>query len=93
MAKKKVFNVDEYLQEAGIDIILNNKTYTITDIPFELREQMAAPDADSREILQKLLGCEQKDLKDIGIATAVKILNTINEALFPPTSQKPLSSD
>jgi len=79
----KVFNVDEYLVSNEIVIELGKKEFTVTDVSEEVRVMMKQEDVDQKEIVKKMLGCEDEDLAGYGMAAFSGITKHIMESLFP----------
>ena len=88
----KVFNVDEYLNDKGIEIIINGKKFQVMDIPFEVHEKLQE-DKSQKEAVKMLLGCTDEDLKGYGIGAIGAIVRNIIENLFPKPSQDKVSED
>ena len=82
----KVFDIDAYLVDNGIEIKLGGKSFSVNDIPYEAQEKMK--DGKQKEALMLILGCEETDLTKYGIAAISQITRNITEVLFPEPSQK-----
>jgi hypothetical protein len=82
----KVVNIDEFLQEKAFEIVLNGKSFTVKDIDPEAFE-LLKNDGATKEVIKKLLGCKDEDLKGYGIATYGKIIKEITENLLQEPSQ------
>lgn len=84
----KVINIDDFLKDKECEVHIGGKTYKVKDIPMEVRKLMQSPDSDSKEIVKKILNCEDKDLEGYGMAAFAAIINQVTENLFQPSSQK-----
>ena len=82
----KTFNVDEYLQQNGVKIIIKGKEYVVRDIPSELPEN-----GDNVEFLSRVIGCPKEDLQSYGVASLLKIYDFLYENLIPKNFQNPPS--
>ncbi len=89
MSKEKVFDIDEYLVDSGVEIKINGKLFSLNDIPYEAQELMQKAEKGSQKAALKLiLGCEDEDLEKYGIVAISKIVKHITDSLFPEPSQK-----
>lgn len=83
----KTLNIDEYLNERSLDVQIGGKSFKVKDLPLEARTMMRQDDPDQKEIVKKILGCEDKDLEGYGVAAFAAIINQVTENLFRPSSQ------
>lgn len=84
---KKVVNIDDFLQERQFTISLGGKEFTVKDIDPEAMDILKEHGA-TKEVIMKLLGCEEKDLDGYGIAAYGKIIKSITENLLQEPSQE-----
>jgi hypothetical protein len=87
----KKFNVDEYLKENEIEVTLNGKTFTVRDVPEDIAKMMRSEEVTQKEIVKRILNCEDKDLEGYGMAAFANIVKQITEAIFPPQMDLPQS--
>lgn len=81
---KKV-DIDEYLQRNEVELTLNGKTFVVKDIPEDVVSMMREENSSQKEIVKKLLNCEDKDLEGYGVAAFAGIVKNVTDSLFPPT--------
>jgi hypothetical protein len=78
------FNVDEFLEEAAIEIIIGGKTFIVKDMPQDLQEKTDAgvKEQDTKKLLAAILQCKESDVKDIGVKATGAIIEYITKNLF-----------
>jgi len=80
---KKVINIDKFLEEKSFDVVIKGKTYTIRDIPADM-DDLAKQGVDGlRKGVAKMLGCELKDIEDLGQGALFHILEEAQKAFLP----------
>jgi len=82
----KTLDVDEYLKDSGVKIVIKGKSYVVRDFPNDFDES-----EPNDALLAKIIGCPVEDLKDYGPATLLKIFSFLQENLIPKNFQVPLS--
>jgi hypothetical protein len=81
--KLQVLDVDKYLEESGVEIIIKGKSYVVRDIPVEVQEELRKEFPDFKEVIKILL-----DLKDVaildgyGVVALSKIVTAVHENLL-----------
>jgi len=88
----KTFDVDKYLNERTTEVKINGKTFTVKDIPDDAQDLMNQEDIQPKEIVKKVLGCTDDDLKGYGTAAYSAIINEVTQNLFPDSSQNDQSA-
>ena len=84
----KTFDVDEFLKESGVKVIIKGKEYVVKDFPMDVPE-----DVDNKKFLANLIGCPEEDLDDYGMAALLNLYDFLYENLIPKNFQNPLSGD
>ena len=86
---KKVLDIDEFLKDNGVTVILKGKKYEVKDIPLEMRQYLDGDDVDHKKAVAVLLGCSESELDGLGLAALSKIITDVHVNLLP----KPPSAD
>lgn len=81
-------NIDEFLQKQTITFTLNGKEFRVKDVPLEVRKMLEAEKIDEVEIVKKVLGCSDADLKGYGLVALNHIIKEVSENLFQESSQE-----
>ncbi|RLE61934.1 MAG: hypothetical protein DRJ47_11475 [Thermoprotei archaeon] len=82
----KAINIDEYLENQGLEFELHGKKFTVTDLNDKVREMLEAEQPNEREIVKELLGCTDEDLKGYGLVAFAAIIREVTENLLRPPS-------
>jgi hypothetical protein len=91
--KMKVVNIDEFLQDKAIKIVLKGKEFVVHDVSDEVRKLMDAEQPDYKAIVKAMLGCTDADLEGYGIVAFTNIIAEVTKNLFPDASLKEVSTD
>jgi len=83
----KTINIDSFLDENAVEIIVNSKKFVVKDLSIEDAEALSKEDSDRKAVLSKILNCEVKDLDAYGAIGIMKIVSFLNENLLPKVSQ------
>ncbi len=89
----KVLNIDDFLNEKAMKIVLKGKEFIIKDLDDSTRKLMDADEPDHRAIVKSILKCEEIDLDGYGIVAFSNIIAEVTKNLFPDASQKEVSED
>lgn len=84
----KKIDIDEYLQERSVEIVLNGKTFHVKDVDIETKKLIQAENVDEKKVVMKLLSCTEKDLEGYGLAAFTAIINQVTRNLFQTSSQE-----
>ena len=84
----KTFDVDEFLKESGVKVVIKGKEYVVKDFPMDVPD-----DADNKKFLADLIGCPEEDLDGYGMASLLKLYDFLYENLIPKNFQNPLLGD
>ena len=87
----KVLNIDEWLKSRGIRIVVGGNEYLVRDVPLEALEEIEKE--SYRKAVALVLGCSEDDLKDLGLGALTKIVEEVQENLFPERSREDQSQD
>lgn len=90
----KVFDVDKYLTDNGVTVVIKGKEYVVNDIPFGVQDKLKdTTEAGQKEALAEIIGCDAKELADYGMAAIGAIIKGITENLFQtPSQESPLEN-
>ena len=89
MAKVEKINIDNFIAEHGVEIIIRDKSYVIHDIPVEVQEELTNTPIDHRKVVTMLLKLDDPSiLDDYGIVALAKIVNAVHENLLLRVSPK-----
>lgn len=83
----KKLDIDKFLDENAVEIIIKGKTYTVRDLSIEDAEMLAKEDSNKKEVLAKIIGCTPAELDSYGAIGIMKIVSYLNENLAPQVSQ------
>ena len=78
----KVVNIDDFLTETGIKIVLAGKEYVVKDIPLKVQEMLSEEKPNTKKAVATLLGLKEEDLKGYGVVALSKILKVVYENLL-----------
>ena len=81
----KTFDVDEYLKESGVKVVIKGKEYVVKDFPSDVPE-----DISNKDFLAKVIGCKKEDLDGYGTTALLRIYNFLYENLIPENFRSPL---
>lgn len=88
------FDVDKFLKTNAVEIKLGDKTFTVSDIPYDMRDKLEnAENEDIRALLVALLGCSHEDLAKYGYAAYSAILREVTKNLFQAEVSQELPSN
>ena len=90
-AKKNmvVVDIDNFISEHGVEIVIKGKTYLVQDIPTEVQEELGKVPMDHRKVVAMLLDLEDESiLEGYGIVALAKIVNAVHENLLQRVSPK-----
>jgi len=89
MAKMQKVDIDSFIADHGVEIIIKGKSYVIHDIPTDVQEELSKTPIDHRVVVTKLLGLkDDSPLKGYGIVALAKIVNAVHENLLQGVSPK-----
>ncbi len=88
----KTINIDEYLQNNGIKIIIKGKEYIVRDIPRDVQKMLREEDPDTLDAVSKLLGAPKKDLEEYGIVALSKVIRVAYENLLKDVASQEKAS-
>jgi hypothetical protein len=89
MAKSKVFNVDDYLVNSTVTVVIKGKEYKVSDIPFGMKsEDKEVTEESQKKMLADIVKCPISELDGYGIAAVGAIMRYLTENLFPESSRK-----
>lgn len=78
----KAIDIDDYLKKQGIEIKLGAKTFTVTDLSMDVKETLIKENKNEKEIVKKILRCNDKDLEGYGLVAFAAIIREVTENLF-----------
>ena len=78
----KVVNIDEFLTETGVKIVLKGKEYVIKDIPLKVQEILSEEKPNTKKAVSLLLGIKEEDLEGYGVVALSKIIKVAYENLL-----------
>jgi len=85
--EKKSFNVDDFLAENEVTVVLKGKEFSVRDVPEEaLKHLEETSEPDLKGLVQQILGCSDEDLEGYGIVALTNLLEWLYENLFPEGS-------
>ena len=94
MAKVAKIDIDDFIAEHGVEIVIHGKSYLIRDIPTNVQEELSEPLIDHKKVVTMLLGLKDSSiLDDYGIVALSKIVNAVHENLLLGVSPKNQSKD
>lgn len=76
----KVFNVNEFIERNACQVVIGDKTYTVRDVPFDLKEKLENP-KDLKELLADILDCPVSELEHLGITAVSATLQYLTKNL------------
>ena len=90
MAKVEKIDIDSFIADHGVEIVIKDKSYVIRDIPVEVQEELVKTPLDHRKVVGMLLALEEGStiLNDYGIVALSKIVNVVHENLLQRVSPK-----
>lgn len=85
----KVFDVDKYLTDNGVTVVIKGKEYTVNDIPFGIQDKLKdTTEEGQKAALSEIIGCKTEELASYGMAAIGAIIKGITENLFQTPSQE-----
>ena len=89
MAKVEKIDIDNFIAEHGVEIVIKGKSYLIRDIPTTVQDELSKTPIDHRRVVTMLLNLEDSSiLDDYGIVALAKIVNAVHENLLLRVSPK-----
>ena len=83
MTKMQKIDIDNFIAEHGVEIVIHGKVYLIRDIPTEVQVELNKTPIDHKKVVAMLLGLEDSSvLDDYGIVALSKIVNAVHENLL-----------
>ena len=88
----KVIDIDKYLEDNGIKIVIKGKEYVVKDIPREVQKMLREEDPDTLDAVSKLLGAPKKDLEEYGVVALSKVIRATYENLLKDVASQEKAS-
>jgi len=83
----KKLDIDKFLEENAVTLVVNGKEYVVTDISAEDANELAKENANHKEVLARIIKCDPKELDKYGTIGILKIVSFLTENLLPRVSQ------
>lgn len=94
---KKTVDIDAIVAQNSLELIIGGETFTITDIPMNIfLEATNVPDTEGSAVHKQLalmLGVEFDKISNVGLRTAVVVLEQIREWMMPEEEEETEGSD
>ena len=89
MAKVQKIDIDNFIADHGVEVVIHGRSYVIHDIPTEVVDALSEVPIDHKKVVAMLLDLEDPSvLDDYGLVALSKIINAVHENLLPGVSPK-----